>query len=97
MDRIAAFVGHSFLKKDNDVIKKFLEFLDHVKDMGVGFTWDHAEPAQTRVLSEKVLQKMRNKNLFIGICTPREKTIDAEKLKTNFLDRNYLRAHQVDF
>ena len=42
MSEIKAFVGHSFTDDDKDVVRQFLEFFDRVKDMGIGFSWEHA-------------------------------------------------------
>jgi hypothetical protein len=85
MSRIAAFVGHSFSKSDEALVTRFLNFFDHVQDLGIGFTWDHAENAEPKVLSEKVKEKMEGKNLFIGLCTLKELAIAPEQLRTPFL------------
>lgn len=43
MSRISAFVGHSFTDNDKDLVDKFLDYFDTLKDMDIGFSWDHAE------------------------------------------------------
>ena len=102
---IKAFVGHSFLTKDRDVVGKFLDFFNHVSDLGLDFSWDHAEGAELKELSIKVKEKMNEKNLFIGICTSRQKSIDFGNLKRVPLTKKMywgviwilLRKHRIGF
>jgi hypothetical protein len=75
MNNISAFIGHSFANQDEAVVRIFIDYFNTIKEMGIGFTWDHAEPAEPKTLSEKVREKMRNKNVFIGICTAKEYVI----------------------
>jgi tetratricopeptide (TPR) repeat protein len=77
MPHLNAFVGHSFAKDDKPVVEALLTLLDSVKNVMPEFTWDHAEAAEPKVLSVKVREKMKGKNLFIGICTAREQTAQA--------------------
>ncbi|MBI3912742.1 MAG: hypothetical protein HY327_00900 [Chloroflexi bacterium] len=79
--KISAFVGHSFADADREVVRKFTDFLNHVRDLGIGFIWDHAEDAEAKDLSQKVVEKMDGKNLFIGICTRRERAVSPENLR----------------
>jgi len=60
MSNLRAFVGHSFTESDKDVVREFLDFFDRVQKMPIGFTWEHAEPAAPKILSEKVLRLMEN-------------------------------------
>lgn len=69
MKQINAFIGHSFSPEDKDVVRAFLDFFEEIKNMGIGFNWEHAEAAETKELAEKVLRVIEDKNLFIGICT----------------------------
>ena len=94
---IHAFVGHSFLSNDRDVVGKFLDFFNHVSGAGLDFSWDHAEGAEPNELSIKVREKMEGKDLFIGICTSRQKSIDLDKLTSFPLSRNKLWGNQIDF
>lgn len=57
--------------------------------MGIGFSWEHAEPAEPKILSEKVLKLMEGKNLFISICTEKELAIIPDKLKKTWFDKKY--------
>jgi len=94
---INAFVGHSFLPIDHDVVGKFLDFFDHVSRLGLDFSWDHAEGAEPKELSIKVKEKMEGKNLFIGICTARQRSIDFDKLKPVLLNRKRFWGSETDF
>ena len=71
MNKIAAFVGHSFSENDEGVIMKFTDFFETIKELGIDFSWDHATKAEPIELSRKVREKMAGKNLFIGIVLPR--------------------------
>ena len=69
MSNISAFVGHSFTEDDKAVVGRFLKYFDGVRDLGLGFTWDHAEEAEPKILSDKIKQKMKDRaetitNLF---------------------------------
>lgn len=97
MGKIDAFVGHSFTEGDKDVVRQFLDFFNTVANMGLGFSWVHAEIAEPKILSEKVLNLMEGKNLFIGICTAKEKTILPEKLKAGFFNKNELKSDAGNF
>ena len=63
MSQIRAFVGHSFEPGDGDVVRIFLKFFDQIKGMVSGFSWEHAEPAEPKVLCEKVRRLIKDKNL----------------------------------
>ena len=82
MQGIRAFVGHSFSESDKDIVRIFADHFDNLeKAHSGGFTWDHAEEAEALPLSQKVLAKIQNKNVFIGICTRKERAVEPEKLK----------------
>lgn len=97
MTELSAFVGHSFDKRDEEVVAKFLEFFDHVAGMPFSFSWDHAEEAEPKKLSQKVREKIEDKNLFIGICTAKEHAVSTSKLKQPFFMRNSLCAPENEF
>ena len=67
MDKLKAFIGHSFDDDDEQIVRKFLDYFDSLKDMG--FAWDHVKKAKAKKLSEQVNEKMEGKDLFIGIFT----------------------------
>ncbi len=97
MSKLKAFVGHSFTSEDEPVVRAFLKFFDQIKDMNIGFSWQHAEPAEPKVLAAKVLGLMKGKNLFIGICTKKESVVVPEKLKRGVLNRGVLKAREEYF
>jgi tetratricopeptide (TPR) repeat protein len=92
MPAFNAFVAHSFSDGDDSVVGPFLNFLDHVAAMGLGFTWDHAEPAEPRDLRDKVLAKLEGKNLLIAICTAHERAIAPQHLKKVTFSPGQLKA-----
>ena len=92
MSQLKAFVGHSFMPEDEDVVRKYLKFFDQVKGMVSGFTWEHAEPAEPKVLCEKVRGVIKDKNLFIGICTNKEAAIYPDKLKRGAFRKTLFKA-----
>ena len=67
MKQINAFIGHSFSLEDKDIVRAFLDFFEEIKNMGIGFNWEHAKRQKQRSL-QKVLRVIEDKNLFIGIC-----------------------------
>jgi hypothetical protein len=82
MAELRAFVGHSFSEVDANIVRTFLDhFRTLEKNKDIGFTWEHAEEAEARLLSTKVLAKIEGKNVFIGICTRKEYAIDDSRLK----------------
>ncbi len=97
MTELAAFIGHSFTADDSDVVREFLDFFETVQDMGIDFSWDHAERAEPKLLAQKVLEKMSDKNLFVGICTARECVIDSKKLSPGFWNKGVLKGNRNSF
>jgi len=97
MKQINAFIGHSFSPEDKDVVRAFLDFFEEIKNMGIGFNWEHAEAAETKELAEKVLRVIEDKNLFIGICTRKEKAISADMLKPTWWFSTDLKAPSTSF
>ena len=80
MPQLSAFVGHSFLEENTTVVRSFLDFLDTVAGLNIGFSWDHAEEAEAKELPSKVLAKMEGKTLLIAICTSKEVGIMPDRL-----------------
>lgn len=93
---IKAFIGHSFAEEDEAVVRPFLEFCDSVKALGIGFSWEHAKPAEPRELAEKVLRMIEDKNLFIAICTKKERVIAHNNLKASWLRKGVFNASDSD-
>ncbi len=48
MSQLSAFVGHSFTEEDQQVIETILKYLDQVKNLNIGFSWQSAEPAEPK-------------------------------------------------
>jgi tetratricopeptide (TPR) repeat protein len=84
LNEIAAFVGHSFREEDEPFVKKILAFLNTIGNSVAGFSWDHALGAQPRQVSQKVLEKIEGKNLFIGICSANEYVGAETHLRTRW-------------
>jgi hypothetical protein len=80
MTAIRAFVGHSFTAEDQSVVKTFTDFLDELQRTLPSFSWEHAERAEPSTLTDKVLRIAKDKNLFIGICTSKEKAVPLATL-----------------
>jgi tetratricopeptide (TPR) repeat protein len=97
MSRLAAFVGHSFSEADKEVVRQFLDFFDRVGKMNIGFSWEHAENAEPNVLSEKVLRLVKDKNVFVGICTGKEHVIQPGQLRSGFFHRTVLVGKRDDY
>jgi len=97
MTELAAFVGHSFTENDSEIVRQFLKFFDRVRDMDIGFSWDHAEAAEPKVLVQKVREKMEGKNLFIGICTAKECTIDPLDLSPVLFYKKFFKGRKESF
>jgi tetratricopeptide (TPR) repeat protein len=84
MPQLKAFVGHSFAKEDEVVVRELTKLLDSIAKVMPEFSWDHAEAAEPKELSVKVREKMKGKNLFIGICTAREHVVRAAETRALF-------------
>ena len=97
MSQLNAFVGHSFARDDHEVVDAFLKFLNQVKGMGIGFTWESAEPAEPKELADKVMGLVQDKNLFIGICTTKEAAIEPAHLSKVTFNRKVLKATEEHF
>jgi tetratricopeptide (TPR) repeat protein len=97
MNPIRAFVGHSFSSADQGVNAAFLKYLTDVAETLSNFSWEHAEGAEPKDVREKVLARLEDKNLFIGICTRKERAIaDAHLKKPWYSDRLRIAA-DVEF
>ena len=73
MTSIFAFVGHSFEDIDKSVVDEFLDYFRSLQEGALpDFKWENAKRADIKTLAKKVLEKMEDKNTFIGICTRKE-------------------------
>lgn len=48
MTQLNAFVAHSFTADDQPIVVAFLKYLDQIKQMDIGFTWESAESAEPK-------------------------------------------------
>lgn len=99
LEKINAFVGHSFDEQDKIVVRAFLDYFDTLrKNSGLDFSWEHAEEAQTTAISKKVKEKIQGKNLFIGIFTLKERVIKNHLLKKgNLFNSNQLMSDEKNY
>ena len=97
MAEIRAFVGHSFDPDDQAVVRTFTDYLESLSSSPMDFTWKSAKKAEPKDLTKKVLSFMADKNVFIGICTKKERVIHRASLSTAFLRRGVLVAPKDEF
>jgi hypothetical protein len=97
MKTLRAFVGHSFTADDEQLVAKFLKYLDAIEEINPLFMWEHAERPEPSGIDEKVLRLFENKNIFIGICTRKELVIHPSKLQSVPLLRTKRLADNDDF
>lgn len=97
MTTINAFIGHSFTKEDDALVATILTYLTQVASLLPGFTWIHAKHPEPISVDEKVLTLLEGKNLFIGICTRKERVVQASALSSSWLNRGALSAKESDF
>jgi tetratricopeptide (TPR) repeat protein len=89
MTQIRAFVGHSFTTEDDAVVASFLTYFDQMKGALPDFDWVHARAAEPKELATKVLKLVEDRNVFIGICTRKERVVGDQKLRAP-----WMRPHQ---
>lgn len=83
MTIINAFLAHSFRKDDETLISNFKDKFKKIKDniaSTKNFMWESAQQVEINSVSEKVRNKMENKNLFIGILTKAHQTFKASEI-----------------
>src|SRR3989442_32380 len=97
MNLIRAFVGHSFTDDDAEVVGRFLKFFEQLSELHPNFTWEHAEPAEPKILAEKVMHLLADKNLFVAICTKKERVVLPDLLKATAFPPGYLKARRETF
>ena len=81
MKDIRAFIGHSFAEEDAAPIRQFLDYFRDISNSHSYFSWEDAESAEPIIITDKVIRLFENKNLFIGICTKKERVINDKNLK----------------
>jgi len=58
---------------------------------------EHAEAAQPKALAEKVMALLVDKNVFIGICTKKERVVQQPALLKTTFPRGFLKAEEGEF
>jgi len=96
MAKISAFVGHSFTDEDEEVVRRFTDFFTQMATSGIGFDWDHAREAEPKELADKVLSLIEGKNLFIGICTRKERAVAPGALRKRLFGKYKLGLDEAD-
>jgi tetratricopeptide (TPR) repeat protein len=91
---IRAFVGHSFTSDDEAVVTRFTKYFDQLANLYPNFSWTHAEPAEPKVLADKVMQLIDGANLFIGICTKKERVVAPSVLSATIIPKGFLKARE---
>lgn len=97
MSQLNAFVGHSFAADDHAVVEAFLKYFSQLKAMGIGFSCESAEPAEPKDLADKVMNLIKDKNVFIGICTRKEAAIGAVHLSKSKFKKKVLNGPEDRF
>ncbi|MGA2315440.1 MAG: hypothetical protein ABSG71_03570 [Thermodesulfobacteriota bacterium] len=85
---ISAFVGRSFDQKEELLWAKISKCLDSLKP--IGFSWEDAEEAQAKPISDKVKEKIERNDLFIGILTKGDAIISGCSTSKYILMRKIL-------
>jgi hypothetical protein len=76
--RPAAFVGHSFLRSDGEVVQAVIDTLT-----GIGIAVVTGEVPRANRISEKVKALIEGQDLFVGIFTRRDKIARREEWTTS--------------
>jgi tetratricopeptide (TPR) repeat protein len=97
MNRITAFVAHSFVAEDKALVAAFLEYFRQLSGLHSSFTWANAEAAEPKELAEKVKAIVADKNVVIAICTKKERVIAPSRLRKSFLQPTFVKGLESDF
>jgi tetratricopeptide (TPR) repeat protein len=96
MKSIKAFVGHSFTDDDADVVRSVLGYLTRVANLHPSFSWTNAKHPEPISVDEKILSLLDGKDLFIGICTRKERVVSANALSSCWMSRQKLAVKKTD-
>jgi len=88
MTIISAFVGRSFDQKEELLWARISKCLDSLKP--IGFSWEDAEEAQAKPISDKVKERIERNDLFIGILTKGDAIISGCSTSKYILMRKIL-------
>jgi tetratricopeptide (TPR) repeat protein len=91
---ISAFVAHSFTEDDATVVNAVLNCLTRAAELNPSFSWTHARHPEPISVDEKVLALLEGKNLFIGICTRKERVVSPNALSSCWMSRQKLAVNE---
>ena len=97
MHPIKAFVGHSFTENDAHVVRAITSYLTTLQKTLPDFSWEHAEEPSPELVDSKVLNLLADKNVFIGICTKKERVISDSQLSPNWIFKGERKGKEEDF
>jgi tetratricopeptide (TPR) repeat protein len=97
MEPIRAFVGYSFSVDDEEVVRTILKCLTRIGELHPNFSWQSAKEPEPRMVDEKVLTLFADKNLFIGICTAKERVVANEVLKAPWWAPHWLGTRKTNY
>lgn len=97
MYSIRAFVGHSFAEGDAVVVNVVLNVLKRIAELHPSFVWEDAAHPEPKGVDAKVLQRFEGKNLFIAICTKKERIVENSALRAPRFQRDKLIGKASDF
>jgi tetratricopeptide (TPR) repeat protein len=97
MHPIKAFVGHSFAGEDESAVTAILNILRRVAELHPSFVWEDAAHPEPKGVDSKVLQRFEGKNLFIAICTKKERIVANAALHAPRFQKDKLIGKASDF
>jgi hypothetical protein len=97
MSDVRAFVGHSFTDDDAPLVGVFQKYFTTLQKSGLGFSWISAEPAEPADLAAKVLKLIEDRNVFIAICTRKQRSISPDQLSSSIFAPRHLRGRADQF
>ena len=84
MEEIRAFVGHSFNQDDAEVVGCFLKYFTQLSNSHPKFSWEHAEGAEPKIVAEKVMSLIANKNVSLVFVQKKNASFSRRHLRSNF-------------
>lgn len=97
MSEIKAFVGHSFTPDDEAVVTNFLTFFTQLNGILANFAWTHAEEAEPKELTKKILKRIDDCNTLIAICTKKEMVLPPEAIRQSIFRTSRINNSLVEW
>jgi tetratricopeptide (TPR) repeat protein len=79
------------------VVDRIAALLNQIARLQPRFSWEHAEEAEPELVSDKVLARFADKNLFIAVCTAKERVVESGALSPPWLQPRKLAADAKAF